>query len=276
MSDRNHKLFSVKRLILIIILAALFVHQAVAQQDSIPRKYSMSGKSPNIINLQDQVVEGFNFWEEDFRGHWSGIFFGVNGLANADYSAYPTDEQDFLDVKLLRSSLLDINLFQISKGLQRNRNNIGFVTGLGMEIQTYYLDRNTSIIKGPTRVEPDKQYLDANQKSKLASTYLSVPVLLEFQIPVKRYENPVYFSAGVTVHKRLSTHTKIKYRENNQKQKLKTPDDFYMTDFRYAATIRMGYRWVNIFATYDLRPLFEKDKGPEVYPFSVGVALISF
>ena len=119
-------------------------------------------------------------------------------------------------------------------------------------------------------------YYDSNQKSKLSSVYLNIPLLIEFQVPVKNYGNRFYVSAGMVTGFRLNTHTKIKYRANGKKEKLKTPDDFYLHDVRFSATLQMGYRWVNLFATYDIQPLFQKNKGPELYPFSVGIALLSF
>ncbi len=265
-------------ILLFIATSILFFTRPVngQQADSTRTSYTITGKKPNIINLQTPVINGFNYWEEEFRGHWSGIFLGVNGFSQADYSNYPDDQQDFLDINLLRSNSLNINLFQFSKGLQYNRNTIGLVTGVGMEIQTYYLDKNTSLVTETDRVEPVNLYFDDNQKSKFSSVYLTVPLMLEFQVPVKHGGNRMYFSAGVTAGKNLSTHTKIKYRKSNQKQKLKTPDNYHLYDFRYSGTFRMGYRRINLFATYDLRPLFKKGKGPEVYPFSVGFALISF
>jgi hypothetical protein len=38
----------------------------------------------------------------------------------------------------------------------------------------------------------------------------------------------------------------------------------------------LGYRWINLFATCDLQPLFNGNKGPEVFPYTIGLALISF
>ncbi len=195
---------------------------------------------------------------------------------NEDYSAYAAEDDDFLNVELHRSTLLDINLIQISQGFQSSRNTIGFVTGIGMQIQTFYLNQNTSIEMGNRRVEPLSLFFDSNQKSKLSSAYLTIPLLVEFQIPIRKYANRFYISTGILAQKRLITNTKIKYRKNNKKEKLKTPDDFFMYDMRYSAMIRLGYRWVNLFATYDLRPLFKDNKGPELYPFSVGLTLLSF
>ena len=265
-------------LITLFLLAGIFLFavQSQAQYWDTNPPTTPALKSPTVINLKSLPIEGFNFWEDEFKGHWAGIHLGVNGLARADYSMYPEHEQDFLDVNLLRSTTFHVNLFQLSKGLQHTRNTVGLVTGLGMELQTYYLDKNTSFVAGDSRIEPVQLYFDNNQKSKFSSIYLNMPLLLEFQVPLKHYKNRLYLSGGITLSRQLGSHTKIKYRKNNQKQKLKTPDDFYTHDFRYSATARLGYRWINLFATYDLRPLFEEGKGPEVYPFSVGLALISF
>ena len=39
------------------------------------------------------------------------------------------------------------------------------------------------------------------------------------------------------------------------------------------ATARIGWGWVNVFATYSLTTLFKTDRGPELYPFSVGLTI---
>jgi hypothetical protein len=74
---------------------------------------------------------------------------------------------------------------------------------------------------------------------------------------------------------RLTSHTKIKYRKE-QKEKLKVPDHYSLQDFKYGLMFRTGYRWINVFATYELTPLFKNDKGPHLTPFTFGITLISF
>jgi hypothetical protein len=86
----------------------------------------------------------------------------------------------------------------------------------------------------------------------------------------------MYISAGVTGAKQLETHTKIKYRRNGKREKLKSPGDYSINEYKVAATFRCGYRWINLFASYDLVPMFENRRGPELYPFSLGIKLISF
>jgi hypothetical protein len=103
-----------------------------------------------------------------------------------------------------------------------------------------------------------------------------IPLLAEFQIPINHYENRLYFSGGFFGSYRINSHTKIKYRVDRKKEKLKVPDFLSLNDFKYGVMFRAGYRWVNVFACYDLQPLFRKGKGPELTPFTFGFTLVSF
>ncbi len=277
---------NMQKFFLFIILSGLFTDFGLAQEDTTIQQSSAredttlfelpaDRRQSRITVLKDQIL-GKNYWEEKFRGNWAGIFVGVNGLARTDYSFYPEGEQDFFDPDLLRSYVIEINLLQFSQGLQQSRNTIGLITGIGVELQSWHLDKRISITEGSTRIEPVELTYDDPGKSKVVSGYLSIPLLIEFQVPMKEYGNRLYFSTGVILSKRLSTHTKVKYTHQDKDYKLKSPNDYYMRDYHYSATFRIGYRWINLFASYDLQPLFNGEKGPEVFPYSVGFALISF
>lgn len=247
------------------------------ENDSIVVVKSPASRLSGLIDIQDLTNEGFNYWNDEFKGHWSGVEFGVNGFANTDYSMYPANENNFLKNDLFRSNVLNLNLLQYSLGIQQTRKTIGLVTGIGLSLQSYRLDNKTTITTDADRkVHPLLQFFDSNQKSKLSSVYLEIPLLVEFQVPVRNYANRLYFSAGVTGAKRLETHTKVKYRKDGKREKLKSPGDYSIPDYKIAGTVRIGYRRINLFASYDLVPLFQDLRGPLVYPFSFGIRLISF
>lgn len=270
------KRFKTMKSFFLMLLSVLVVFQAFAQEnDSIVIVQSQAGRLSGLINIQD--LEKDDYWNTKFEGHWSGIELGFNGFANANYSIYPESEQNFLNNDLFRSNILNINALQYAKGIQQSRNNIGLVTGIGLSFQSYHLDNNTTITADENgKIHPSVLYFDSSQKSKLSSLYLDIPLLVEIQIPIHHYANRLYLSAGFTGSKRLESHTKIKYRKNGKREKLKSPGDYAIKDYKVAATFRMGYRWANLFATYDLAPLFEDRSGPVLYPFSFGIRLISF
>lgn len=266
-----------KRSLFFLLLFLLIMPVFSQVTDSIDVSRPSLGKVANLINIEDLVQDGFNYWEEEFIGHWAGIAVGLNSFAKMDYSLYPTDQSGFLDNELFWSNSLQINFFQFSRGIQKTRNTIGFVTGAGLNIQSYRLDNNRTIEQSVDGiVYPKTLYFESNQKSKLSSVFLNVPLLLEFQLPIKNYANRFYISTGFIANKRLSTHAKVKYRKDGQKQKLKTPGSYSIPDYNLSATVRMGYRWINVFASYDLAPLFSKDKGPVLYPYTFGIYLLSF
>lgn len=259
-----------------ILLSLFLFSSAIAQEnDSIIVLQSHSGRLSGLINIQD--LQKDNERNDSFEGHWAGVEFGFNGFGGADYSMYPETEQLFLDNDMLRSNSLNLNIWQYSKGIQQSRNNIGLISGFGLSFQSYHLDHNTTLsIDENSKVHPETMFFDSSQKSKLSSFYLDIPLLIEFQIPIRHVSNRLYFSAGLTGSKRLETHTKVKYRKDGRREKLKSPGDYSMKDYKVAATLRMGYRWINIYATCDLAPLFEDRRGPVLYPFSLGFKLLSF
>lgn len=226
------------------------------------------------IDFRNRTDPGFNFWEDDFSGHWAGLHFGLNTFLHTDYSKYDTP---FLKNNLLRSNTLFINPVQYSIGVGKNTNTMGWVTGLGLWLDSYRLDKNTTLEKrSDGTVGPLTLVFDDNQKSKFSMVYLTLPLLAELQIPVGHYKNRLFVSAGVMGGYRLGSHTKIKYRLDRKKEKLKTPGDFALPNFRYSLMFRAGYRRLQLFATYDLKPLFPDDAGPKVTPFTFGITLISF
>lgn len=261
--------------LIILIFFPGFIEKLQAQEtDSIIPIKKDPEKILKKIDIREITQHGFNFWQDDFSGHWSGVDFGFNSFLNKDYFSY---DNDFMDNDLLRSNSLYLNFIQQSIGLQHNRNTIGLVTGLGLHFQSYRLDQNTTIVRGPDdKIEPKLLYFDQNQKSKLSVFSILMPLLAEFQFPINHYENRLYLSSGLFASYRINSHTKIKYRVDGKKEKLKVPGHYHLQDFQYGIMVRAGYRRINLFATYDLRPLFKENKGPELTPFTFGFTIVSF
>ncbi len=274
-NKKNIKLTSYHILLPLAVLAIMFSSFGMqAQNDTIVPVDEDPEKLLRKINIRDFTDGGFNFWDDDFSGHWAGVDFGFNLFVNPDYSGYSSE---FMENDILRSNSTYLNFFQQSIGFQRNRNTIGMVTGLGLQLKSYRLERNTTIERLENgRIEPQTLYFEQNQKSKLSVVSLMVPLLAEFQIPVNHYKNRLYISGGAFGGIRLGSHTKIKYRIDGKKEKLKTPGHYSLQDFKYGLMFRTGYRWVNVFATYELTPLFKEDKGPKLTPVTFGITFISF
>lgn len=259
------------RLVALIYIIMLINFYSVAQEtDSIKPIRKNAEEILKKINLNS---DGFNFWKDNFSGHWAGIDLGFNTFLNPDYTGYETN---FMKNDILRSNSFYLNLIQQSIGLQRNRNNFGLVTGLGFQFQGYRLRDTTTIdITDNDVIVPKSFHYSENQKSKLYLLSVTLPVLAEIQIPINNYRNRLYFSSGMYFSYRIGSYTTIKYRAE-QKQKLKITDNYSLQNFKYGIMARTGYRWINFFAMYELTQFFQEEMGPELTPFTFGITLLQF
>jgi hypothetical protein len=166
-----------------------------------------------------------------------------------------------------KSSNFNINFSQLSLGLTRH---IGFVTGLGFNWNNYRFDGNNSILKGTNGIIEELDPGVNLEKSKLATIFLTLPFMLEIQIPVNN--NHLNIAAGPIGAVKLGSHTKMVFQDG---RKEKANGDFSLNMLRYGATARVGYENLQLYGTYYMTPLFQTGKGPagnDLYPFEIGIA----
>ncbi len=213
-----------------------------------------------------------------FNGHWGGVDMGVNGyLYNGYYNIPNNNKYNFLNLKYEKSVCVNINAYEQNFNLYKNH--FGLITGLGLQYNNYRFDDNivlksdTSIIWGFSGNDenPTRKY----KKSKLSVTYLTVPLLLEYQTNRNFRNNSFHITGGIVLGTRLSSHSKQVYKDDG-KRKDKNRDDFHIQPFRYDLTARIGWGIINLFGTYSLNTLFNNNEGPEINPFSIGITLCNW
>lgn len=211
--------------------------------------------------------------EEEFDGHWGGFELGFNGYMNADKKMTLPEDYSFLELKEEKSILVNINLLE--QNINLIRNHVGLVTGLGLQYNNYrfanniVLENDSSKIFGYADKNPDRNYV----KSKLVVNYLQVPLILEFTTHGK---HEFHIGAGAQFGWKIGEHSKIVYEEGTDKEKVKDRGNFYISPYKLELTGRIGWGFVNLFATYSLTEMFEENKGPEMYPFTAGITLIGW
>ncbi len=207
---------------------------------------------------------------KSFDGHLGGIEFGYNNFTTGKWLRNETPVEGWLDLNTAKSTSFNIVAPPVNLGFTRH---FGLVTALGINFNNYRFDgNNTIVVDGEGIITPsfpaDPVRYD---KSKLATVYGILPVMLEVQIPVS-YSSTINLGAGVIGAAKLGSHTKVVYH-NDGKQKDKNRDDFNLNVLRYGVTARAGYEMIQVYGTCWLSPMFEKGKGPELYPFEIGLAL---
>lgn len=208
-----------------------------------------------------------------FRNNWSGFELGINGYLTPNNDLNFTGDAELIDLRYEKSVIVNLNLFQQSFPLIRN--NLGLVTGFGVSWNNYRFDNQT-------RIQHTREGLnifeieDPIRKNKLTLTYITVPLMLEYQTSSRKQLERFHLAGGMILGTRIGTHTKTVFDEDGKKRKEKDYSNFHVPPFRFDVTGRIGWGRVNLFATYALNSLFKEDKGPELYPFSVGIRLVNF
>lgn len=221
------------------------------------------------IKVEKRRITADNF----FKGNWAGLELGVNGYLTPTGSIDMPQGYEFMELKYEKSTNFNINFFQQSFNIIGNK--FGVLTGMGIQWYNYRFANNTILtndsneLGGYFDTNPNKAYI----KSKLTASYLVVPVILEFQTNPYHNTNSFHISAGVIGGVRLGSHTKQVYESNGSTNKPKEYDSFYLQPFRLDATARIGWGPINIYANYSIIEMFRKGKGPELYPFTVGLVL---
>jgi hypothetical protein len=205
-----------------------------------------------------------------FKGHLGGIEFAFNGYSSDTWGRNDEPLEDWLDLNTTKSSSFNMVSPPVSLGFSRR---FGLVTALGINFNNYFFDNNNSIYVDESGNVAPSYPADGitYEKSKLATVYGTIPVMLEVQIPVSHNRN-INLGAGMIGAIKFGAHTKTVYRDD-EKQKDKNHDDFNLNLLRYGVTARAGYEMFQVYGTCYLSPMFENDRGPVLYPYEVGIAL---
>ena len=115
------------------------------------------------------------------------------------------------------------------------------------------------------------------KKTVLSTTYLEAPVELRYTANPETGKG-FKFAIGVKVGTMLNAHTRNTKWENRDGTLLnnyvmKESSKHYFNTTRVTGTIRAGIGHVSVFANYQFSSVIKEGYGPQVKPFSIGVAL---
>ncbi|WP_299578619.1 outer membrane beta-barrel protein [uncultured Sunxiuqinia sp.] len=207
-----------------------------------------------------------NWRHKGFDGHWGGFELGINTF----YDDGHFGGTGFMSLNQSKSMEVNINFLEYNIVLSDQR--VGLVTGMGWTMNNYRFDNAITLQKVDGQIVPLELEHDGLKKSKLTVSYLTIPLLLEFQIPVNDHSNEVYISGGLIGGFNLGSHTKVK----TDRSKSKDHGNFNINPFKYAVTGRVGLKDIGVYATYNLSSIFKDGGGPEFFPFSVGISIVNF
>jgi hypothetical protein len=234
------------------------------------KEFRVVENDDGVVVFKHSVNDSHKKCSDRFKGHLGGFELGLNSYLSDFWSTSLKPEDNYLNLNTAKSYTWNISLPCVNIGFTRH---FGLAATLGMNFNKYRFDGNNSIVEdengviGPYYPEPGITY----SKSKLVTTYATLPVILEAQIPLSNSKRTINIGAGVIGAAKLGSHTKVVYYSGG-KEKEKHKDDFALNTFRWGATGRIGYEFFQVYGTCYFTSMFEKGKGPELYPFEVGIA----
>jgi hypothetical protein len=196
-----------------------------------------------------------------------------------------------------RSINFNFNPFELNVNIAKNR--FGFTTGLGFQTSNYYFNDNYVMLQDSTSIVAYKvQDVNGNpvtfKVNKMVVSYLNLPLLFEYQTNRYRRLNSFHVTVGVIAGVRIGSYTKQIYKNKDQSYYLvdnngnkvasyyvdhytvRERGAYHLSPFKVDAAFRIGWSHLNLFATYSLTQMFQKEQGPELYPWTVGITLLGW
>jgi len=268
-------------------------------------KVEKKGNDSLIIHIKKHDFSNFSMKDCPFdrkkgkyNGHWAGIDLGWNGYVNKDFNMTFPANQQYLNLKSSRSMTVNLNPIEFNLNLINNK--FGLTSGLGFSLNNYYFSDSYMLIPDSSTLVAYK-VVDQNgtpapmRVNKLFVSWITVPIIFEFQTNNRIRLNSFHISLGVIGGIRLQSYTLQEYKNGTdmtyylQDQSGKTVASVYIDDryvrqhsqfhlnpFKLDATMRVGWSFLNLWTTYSISPMFQKNQGPELYPWTIGITLLGW
>lgn len=157
------------------------------------------------------------------------------------------------------------------------RSHVALAIGLGIGVHNVHHNGELVSIEIDGQEYTKLQVLPKNmdwRKNKYSVTYVDIPFELRFRnMSIKpkkedRKNKQFRFYPGFKIGLLVNDHTK--WKDNHSKYKAYNLSN--TLPYRYGVSCRVGFNKLVVHAFYSLTPIFEKGKGSELYPFSLGIS----
>lgn len=203
------------------------------------------------------------------EGHWAGVDLGFTMLMNESFKpSFP--DHNYWENDPARSQVWNVNFMEHKFNFGTPY--VGLTTGLGFSFTSVALENNYIIGATADTTFAVMDTVNTYSKNKLKASYLTVPLLLEFNTNADA-DKSFYLATGVVGGVRMTSKLKRKGEFDGKEFEQREKGTYNLNPFKLDATARLGYGNWGVFANYSLLPLFESGKTTEVYPFTFGLSL---
>ena len=266
-----------------LLLAALcIVATGIAQTDSTKTSTNpdtlkvgnlliiKSGGNQTNINADVKITSRKYNRNSNVSTNWGIFDFGFNNYVdNTNYNSIeaqsfaPGSNEDWF--KLRNGKSVNVNIWIFMQRINMIQHVVNLKYGLGIELYNFRYDEDIRYRKNPASIykDPIIQY----SKNKLATDYVTVPLMLNFNFtPKNEYNKSFGFSAGVSGSYLYSSRQKYISDETGKE---KTKGNLGIRDFKLAYIGELQLGPVKIYGSYATQSMFEK--GLDQTPYAVGL-----
>lgn len=211
-------------------------------------------------NDEDKVKVYRKYEETKKVRYYFTLHLGLNNYYEKDHVPFLESSPYTLDTWRSRYVAIDfLQKVKVSGPLY-------FTSGIELAFNNYMFRDDVTVAKLNGQVVFPQLERDT-RKSKLATTYLNIPVM-----PMLDFKGNFKIGIGGYLGYRLASHTKIKYT-NGEDRKDKDRGNFYLNDWRYGIRGMIGIKRVKFFGNYDLNTLYRGSRTPKLNAFSFGIII---
>lgn len=275
------RIMKAKLLIALSMIISLPMIAQEEEKENLPDTTRVNmGKKEIIIVSHDEDLDENDFKIKDgdtvivkrkkkSEAHWAGVDFGFSMLMNSDFeNKFPNNP--YWQNDPARSQTWNLNLLEHK--FRFGTPYVGLTTGLGFSFTSIAFKNNYILTETPDTLYAVIDTVNTYSKNKLKASYLTVPLLLEFN--TNEYSNKsFYLAAGVVGGVRLTSKVKRNGEFDGKEFQQKDKGRYGLNPFKLDALVRFGYSDFGVFASYSLLPLFDKGLTQDMYPLTFGLSL---
>ncbi len=203
--------------------------------------------------------------ERDGGGIDYGLSIGLNNFIQQ--SANPAYPEDNYDLRPVGSRYIALSAGAMPTLIRGKYASLKLYYGVEVAWNNFMFEGNNVAEKSPTGVAFPDAGRDL-QKSKLTVCTIGIPVVPRVTFYNTEGRKICHIGLGGYINYRLDSYRKIKEADGSKDRR---HSDFYLNNYRYGLIAHLGLRSVDFFVKYDLNPLFQTDKGPDVRTLTFGV-----
>ncbi|MEX0965799.1 MAG: outer membrane beta-barrel protein [Bacteroidia bacterium] len=208
---------------------------------------------------------------KNFQTEWLLLDLGINPYLHENSFNMPdSGGAAGLDLNYSRSVHVGLHLFQ--QAMRLGTDKLWLRYGLSVDYRNYSFQDDIVLIPDSSRFAFMGSEVPL-KKSKLTTQSFLVPLMLQFENNAEERGKSFRLIVGGYGGYTFRIYSKS-VNEDNHKTKL--VDNFNVQQIRYGVTARLGLSKFTLYANYDMSPLFEEGRGPELYPVTAGIVLHGF